>query len=573
MSDLEAFRKARELLLEHRSDYARAAAEFRWPQLRNFNWALDHFDHLGRTVDRPALIVTTDRGDETVRTFADLSRRSNQLANLFRSSGLLRGDRVLLMLGNVPALWEVFLACMKLGLVIVPATTLLARADIEDRVLRGGVRHVVAEPACVDKLRGLTALRTVWLTGETPRESAHRSVDEAILMPEEFTPDRATDADETLLLYFTSGTTAKPKLVTHTHTSYPVGHLSTMYWIGLQPGDVHWNISSPGWAKHAWSNIFAPWNAGATVFVHVPARFSAKETLEVLERRKVTTLCAPPTVWRMLVLEDLATKPASLRECVAAGEPLNPEVISTVERAWGITVRDGFGQTETSALVGNTPGQRVVPGSMGKALPGFRIEMLDHDGAPGDDGELSVALAEDVRPVGVMAGYADDDALWSVVSRGGYYHTGDVARRDEAGMITYVGRADDVFKSSDYRISPFELESVLVEHPLVAEAAIVPSPDPVRLSVPKAFVVLTETTVPTEALARDILAFVRERVSPYKRVKRLEFVRQETLLSGPSKDLPVLPKTVSGKIRRVEMRVAEAARDLAAGPRAGEVWE
>jgi acetyl-CoA synthetase len=347
-----------------------------------------------------------------------------------------------------------------------------------------------------------------------------------------------------MLLYFTSGTTARPKLVLHSQQSYPVGHLSTMYWIGLQRGDVHWNISSPGWAKHAWSCFFAPWNAGATVFVYNYERFNARAVLDVVQRCGVTSLCAPPTVWRMMIKEDLAAYKPPLRELVGAGEPLNPEVIEQVERAWGIRIRDGFGQTETTAQIGNSPGQLVKPGSMGRPLPGYRIELLDIDDQPASEGEISVLL--DHRPLGLMLAYEGDDEKTAEVMRAGHYHTGDTATVDADGYYFYVGRNDDVFKSSDYRISPFELESVLVEHEDVLEAAIVPSPDPLRLSVPKAFITLRQGVEPSRDKAGEIFAFARERLAPYKRIRRIEFRE--------------LPKTISGKIRRVELRKQEAAR-------------
>jgi acetyl-CoA synthetase len=371
-----------------------------------------------------------------------------------------------------------------------------------------------------------------------------RDFDESGQAAGEFQPDGETKASDPLLLYFTSGTTARPKLVLHSHQSYPVGHLSTMYWIGLKRGDVHWNISSPGWAKHAWSCFFAPWNAGATVFVYNYERFNAKAVLGVVERCGVTSLCAPPTVWRMMIKEDLSAYKPPLRELVGAGEPLNPEVIEQVERAWGIRIRDGFGQTETSAQVGNSPGQLVKPGSMGRPLPGFRIALLDIDDQPASEGEISVQL--DPPPLGLMLGYEGDDDKTAEVKRAGHYHTGDTATVDEDGYYFYVGRNDDVFKSSDYRISPFELESVLVEHEDVLEAAIVPSPDPVRLSVPKAFVTLRQGVEPTREKAGELFAFARERLSAYKRIRRIEFRE--------------LPKTISGKIRRVELRKQEAAR-------------
>jgi len=364
-----------------------------------------------------------------------------------------------------------------------------------------------------------------------------------------------------LLLYFTSGTTAQPKLVEHTHVSYPAGHLSTLYWIGLQPGDVHLNISSPGWAKHAWSNVFAPWIAGATSLILGHERFSAAVLLDAIPACGVTSLCAPPTVWRMLVQADLARADVrTLRECVGAGEPLNPEVIEQVRRAWNITVRDGYGQTETTAQIGNPPGSQLRLGSMGRPLPGYEVALIDPiTGEPAGEGEICLPL--DQRPLGLMTGYKDDPERAAEAMRGGYYHTGDVATRDADGYITYVGRTDDVFKASDYRISPFELESVLIEHEAVAEAAVVPSPDPVRLAVPKAYVILAAGYEPSGDTALAILAYSRERLAPYKRIRRLEFAD--------------LPKTISGKIRRVELREQEHRRQSAGEGARGttEFWE
>jgi len=376
-----------------------------------------------------------------------------------------------------------------------------------------------------------------------------------------FTPDGVTRASDPMLLYFTSGTTSKPKLVEHTHQSYPVGHLSTMYWIGLQPGDIHWNISSPGWAKHAWSCFFAPWNAQACVFVYNFARFVPKETLDVLVRCNVTTLCAPPTVWRMLVQEPLASYPVKLREIVGAGEPLNPEIIERVKHAWGVTIRDGYGQTETTCLIGNPPGQPVVAGSMGRPMPGYRIALLDPDGVPVGEGEVALPVGPDVpRPVGLMKGYANNPDATAYAMRDGHYRTSDIAMRRDDGYFVYIGRADDVFKSSDYRLSPFELESVLIEHPAIAEAAVVPSPDPLRLSVPKTFITLRQGYEPSAALAVEIFRFSREKLAPYKRIRRLQFAE--------------LPKTISGKIRRVELRRREIERGEDATARMpGEYWE
>jgi acetyl-CoA synthetase len=478
------------------------------------------------------------------------------VANWLRGLGVRRGDHVLLMLGNIVPLWEVMLAAMKLGAVIIPASTLLQPGDLEDRIARGHVRHVIAEAALAPRFAGIPGDWTRVAVGDGAAAGWHAYADSAAA-PAEFTPDGITKASDPLLLYFTSGTTSKPKLVGHTQVSYPVGHLSTMYWIGIQPGDVHLNISSPGWAKHAWSNFFAPWNASATILILNQSRFSAQGLLAALGDCGVTTFCAPPTVWRMLIQADLSAANVSvLRECVAAGEPLNPEVIEQVRKAWRITVRDGFGQTETTAQVGNPPGQPVKPGSMGRPLPGYPVVLVDPvTGAPGRDGEICLDLSR--RPLGLMTGYQDDAERDAEAMRGGYYHTGDVASQDDDGYITYVGRTDDVFKASDYRISPFELESVLIEHVSVAEAAVVPSPDPLRLAVPKAYVLLAADATPGPELARDIMAFVRVRVPGYKRIRRVEF--------GD------LPKTISGKIRRVELRAQEAdPRDVRG---VTEFWE
>ena len=537
----DAFLATRDFLLAHRDDFTGARAGFQWPQLDRFNWAVDYFDAMAAGNPACALQVLSDDGTVERLSFAQMSERSSRVANWLRSLGVSRGDRILLMLGNEVPLWEAMLASIKLGAVMIPATTLLTTEDLRDRLERGNVRHVIVGAAQASRFDGLEGFTRIVVGA--PRPGWQDFADSA-RAPAEFLPDGSTRATDPLLLYFTSGTTAKPKLVLHTHQSYPVGHLSTMYWIGLQPGDVHWNISSPGWAKHAWSCFFAPWNAQATIFVYNYARFDAKAALGALVEHGITTLCAPPTVWRMLIQEDLAAWPVKLRELIGAGEPLNPEVIEQVQKAWGITIRDGFGQTETTAQVGNPPGQPVKPGSMGRPLPGYEVVLLDPDGRPADEGEVCLDLSK--RPLGLMAGYAGDDEKTAEVMRDGYYHTGDVASRDAEGYITYVGRADDVFKSSDYRISPFELESVLIEHPAVAEAAVVPSPDPLRLSVPKAFVILAGGRTPSPELARDILAFARERLAPYKRIRRLQFAD--------------LPKTISGKIRRVELRRAEADR-------------
>lgn len=542
MSSVDAFVEARDRLLARREDYAAACDAFEWPRLDRFNWALDFFDTHARDNHRLALWVVDEHDAESMVTFAALSERSNRVANFLRGLGVKRGDRVLVMLGNVVPLWEISLAAMKLGAVLSPATLLLAHGDLQDRMDRGGMRHVIADASCAAKFATVSGAYTrIAVGGSVAGWAAYAEADRASAV---FEPDGETRTGDPLLLYFTSGTTAKPKMVLHTHQSYPVGHLSTMYWIGLRPGDIHLNISSPGWAKHAWSNVFAPWNAGATIFVHNQARFDAKRTLAAIVRFGVTTLCAPPTVWRMLILEDLKAYPVRLRELVSAGEPLNPEVIERVHAAWGLTIRDGYGQTETTCMIGNPPGQAVKIGSMGRPMPGYRMALLGPDGREADDGEISIALKP--RAVGLMAGYLDNAERTSELLDGEHYRTSDMAHRDADGYYWFVGRDDDVFKSSDYRISPFELESALSEHEAVAEAAVVPTPDPIRLSIPKAFIMLKPGLKPSRDLAASILRFARERLAPYQRIRRIEFVD--------------LPKTISGKIRRVQLRVLEQER-------------
>ncbi|UED87447.1 AMP-binding protein [Streptomyces profundus] len=543
-----AFRAARDFLLAHRDDYATAYADFRWPELDEFNWALEWFDVIAAGNDAPALWIVEEDGTDRVWSFAELSERSSRVANWLRERGVRRGDRVLLMLGNQVELWETFLAAIKLGAVLIPATPLFGARDLADRVARGGVRHVVAGASGIEKFAEVAGDWTrIVIGGPVP---GWHSYADAHTADATFTPDGPTAGGDPLLLYFTSGTTARPKLVEHTHLSYPVGHLSTMYWIGLRPGDVHLNISSPGWAKHAWSNVFAPWNAEACVFVHHYTRFDAGRLMSEMDRCGVTSFCAPPTVWRMLIQSDLSALRRPPQIVVGAGEPLNPEVIDRVREAWGVSIRDGFGQSETTVQVANPPGQLVKPGSMGRPAPGYRVALIDPaTGEPGDEGELCLDLA--ARPLGLMTGYRDDPELTAEAMADGYYHTGDIAARDGDGYLTYVGRSDDVFKASDYRVSPFELESALIEHPAVAEAAVVPAPDPVRLAVPKAYLTLAPGWEPDAETARAVFAHARARLAPFQRVRRIEFAE--------------LPKTISGKIRRVALRDQAAAADRPAG--------
>ena len=538
----EAFKAARDFLFANRTDYRKAHDEFRWPELEDFNYALDWFDAelaQGDSAGRLALKIVGDGGGQA--TFGELAERSNRIANGLRALGVKRGERILLMLGNVVPLWELMLAAMKLGAVVIPATTLLTPNDLKDRFERGRVRHLIANAADAPKFTGLDTTVTRIALGDAP--AGWHSYTELLRGDAKFVPEGVTRATDPMLLYFTSGTTSRPKLVEHSHQSYPVGHLITMYWLGLQPGDMHLNISSPGWAKHAYSCFFAPWNAGATVFIANQPRFNARGMLEAIAEHKVTTICAPPTVWRMFVQEDMTNWQISLREVCSAGEPLNPEIIEHVENVWGMTVREAYGQTETTVQIACFPGELVKPGSMGQEAPGYRIRLLDTNEQDVEEGEVCIDLSP--PPIGLMRGYQNDDGSFAPLGKTAY-RTGDVGTCDADGYYTYVGRADDVFKASDYRISPFELESALIEHPAVAEAAVVPAPDPIRMAVPKAYITLTASSTPDRATALSIFQHLRTTLAPFKRVRRLEFSD--------------LPKTISGKIRRVELRREEEAR-------------
>ncbi|NNH73076.1 AMP-binding protein [Nocardia uniformis] len=540
-ANTDAYRAARDHLVATATDYDAAVNSFCWPHLTGtFNWATDWFDVIARGNHRPALWIVEADGREERITFDGMASRSDQVATWLAALGVGKGDRVMLMLGNQVELWEAMLAIAKLGAVIMPTTAALGPADLSDRIDRGAVSFVITNAADTGKFDEVPGDYTRIVVGDSV--PGWHGYNEAYTYMSAGPFQAVTEVGDPLLVYFTSGTTSKPKMVQHSQISYPVGHLSTMYWIGVRPGDLHLAISAPGWAKHAWSCFFAPWIAEATVFVYNYSRFDATSLLGQLRRAEVNTFCAPPTVWRMLIQAELGERPAGLREILGAGEPLNPDVIAQVEKAWGLTIRDGFGQTETTLQVANTPGQPVKAGSMGRPAPGVPVVLVDPiTGQLADEGEICLDLA--AAPVNLMTGYLGDPERNAAVMADGYYHTGDVASRDSDGYITYIGRTDDVFKSSDYKVSPFELESVLIEHPAVVEAAVVPQPDETRLAVPKAYVSLAAGWEPNHETARSILEYARDHLAPYLRIRRVEFTE--------------LPKTISGKIRRVELRHRE----------------
>ena len=565
MSVTDQYRQARDVLLAHRTDIEAARAQFSWPRFEHFNFALDWFDQVAATearANQDALVILEEDGSRYSTTYAELSARSAQVANWLRALGVKRGDGILVMLDNQFELWETMLAGIKLGAVLLPTTVMLAPEQLQERIERAEATWVVTNPGNTQKFDAVPGEFSVITTStdQLPDATVHPQYlyRDSLQASSDFRVTEPTPGDETALIYFTSGTTSRSKMVAHTHTSYPVGHLSTVYWLGLEPGDKHLNVASPGWAKHAWSNFFAPLIAEATIFLYNYARFDAEQLMGVMDVEGVTSICAPPTVWRMLIQADLTQMTNPPTKVLAAGEPLNPVVIAAVNTAWNVDIRDGFGQTETTLQIANTPGQNVKPGSLGRVLPGYEVVLID----PATDelieghGEGEVCLVTEPRPVGLMAGYHKDPDKNEAAFYGGYYRTGDIMERDADGVYTYVGRADDVFKASDYKLSPFELESAIIEHPAVSEAAVVPSPDPIRLSVPKAYVVLANGYEPDAATARDILSFTASKLPPYAKIRRLEFAE--------------LPKTISGKIRRVELRKKEAEFHGADGERTAQ---
>ncbi|WP_449278367.1 AMP-binding protein [Leucobacter sp. GX24907] len=565
-----AFLAARDHLLELAEDPGNAREHFVWPDLGDaFNWAHDVFDRIAEGNDTIALWIAEDDAagstrTEVKRSFAQLKQRSDQVANWLLANGAQRGDVAMLMLGNRVELWEIMLAALKIGVVILPTSVVLGTHELVDRVTRGQVRFVFAGPEDAVKFADVPGeyrgIGVGFDAGSQDQRAAlydwlrYEESSAASLAPVE----KRTQSADPALIYFTSGTTSLPKIVVHSHTSYPAGHLTTLSWIGVRPGDVHSVISAPGWAKHAWSSFFGPWHVGATIFVSNYTRFDAAKLVAELERAGVSTFCAPPTVWRMLIQADLEQKPSALREVVSAGEPLNPEVIARIREWWGLEIRDGYGQTETTALIATMPGDAIVPGAMGRPLPGVDVALIDPStGEEREEGEICLRLTGRVPPRNLMLGYFGNEEATERAMRDGYFHTGDVAQRTAGGVLTFVGRTDDIFKSSDFKVSPFEVESALLEHAAVAEAAVVGAPDDTRLNVTKAYVALAAGTEPNAETARAILAHARAAMPPYMRVRRVEFAE--------------LPKTTSGKIRRVELRNREVAA-FEAGERIESEW-
>ncbi len=544
------FRKIRSLIAQEDFEQLKTVN----PQKpEKFNWVKEVFEGIN-LIDHPdetALLWTDDQATHRY-SFRDMSIACNKLLNFLRDKGMLQGDVILTQLSLQVINWQANLATIKGGFRMIPAATILGAADIEYRFKRLMPKVVIADQdnapkiEAAERLTGNTVAIKIIAEGTRQGWFSLSEIDAYGAAAEA----ADTYADDPLFLFFTSGTTGMPKVVIHTHFSYPVGHLTTASWIGLKQGDIHYNISQPGWAKFGWSSFFAPWNMGATIFAyHSTGRFSAPKILQLVSDHHISTFCAPPTVLRMLITENLNAYTFNFRSCVAAGEPLNPEIIEAWKKGTGVLIRDGYGQTESTCMVGNLPGAAVQFGSMGKPLFMYDIVIADESGQVlGDLEEGNICVRTDTgKPNGIFIDYMDEPEKRASVFKNNLYYTGDKAYRDAAGYLWFVGRDDDVIKSSDYRVGPFEVESILLEHQHILESAVVGSPHPVKGFEVKAFIILSSQAQASRELAEDIFAFCRAKLAPYKMPRLIEFVTE-------------LPKTISGKIRRVELRALEAQR-------------
>ena len=544
----ENFRMIRNLIAEKQFDQLSKVPIVK-PE--KFNWVRDVFE--GLNVDGfPEAKALIWADGETTKTFSfqQLSKETNCFLNFLRRHGVEQQDIILFQMALLPSNWLTMLTGIKGGFRLIPAATILGVHDIVYRFGKLMPKVVVCDldnAAKIDEAETLSGKNVSLKICVDGVREGWTSIEEVYHEPDTATA-ADTNSDDPLFLFFTSGTTGMPKVVVHTHLSYPLGHLTTASWIGLKQGDIHYNISQPGWAKFAWSSFFAPWNVGATIFsFHPKGRFNATEQLRVMEQHKITTFCAPPTVLRMLIQEDLRRYKLSIRECVAAGEPLNPEVIETWKKGTGLLIRDGYGQTESTCMVGNLAGAKIKYGSMGLPTFLYDIVIADDEGKElpvDEEGNITVKTTH-VKPNGIFKEYVDEPEKMKSVFKHGLYYTGDKAYKDSDGYIWFVGRDDDVIKSSDYRVGPFEVESVLLEHDAVMESAVVGSPHPLKGFEIKAFVILSTGHTPNRQLADELFLYARKNLAPYKMPRIIEFVTE-------------LPKTISGKIRRVELRANEA---------------
>ena len=517
---------------------------------KKFNWVAEVFEKIN-VQDHPndRALIWTDGAQTKTFSFEDLSILCNHFLNFLRQHGVHSNAVIFSQLPLLPENWLTTLVAIKGGFRLVPAATILSVNDIVYRFGKLKPEVVIADSENAAKIDEAEVLSGEFISLKISVNGTRQGwVSFEKMYDESRMADAAdTNADDPLFLFFTSGTTGMPKVVTHTHLSYPIGHLTTASWIGIKQGDVHYNISQPGWAKFAWSSFFAPWNVGATIFAfYQKGRFNAGGQLSMIEKHKITTFCAPPTALRMLILEDLKSYSFKLRECVAAGEPLNPEIIEVWKNGTGLTIRDGYGQTESTLLVANLPDGQLKYGSMGKPTFLYDIVIADEDGNElpvNEEGDITVKT-DTGKPNGLFTEYFGEPDKEKEVFRHHLYYTGDKAYKDDDGYIWFVGRDDDVIKSSDYRVGPFEVESVLLEHECVVESAVVGSRHAVRGFVIKAFIVLNAGYTPDEQNAKEIFTFAKKNLAAYKTPRIIEFVTE-------------LPKTISGKIRRVELRAGE----------------
>jgi len=534
------------------NNYESTYQEFEWRRPEKFNFASDVIDEwANREPSLNAIHWIDDSDNERQVSFAEHSDRSKQLANALADADIQRGDYVLLILGRQIAWWETMTACLRAGVVVCPGTSQLSSKDIALRIEASDAVAVITDGTVAERVDEVaeqcTSLHTKIVVGaERDGWLSYESIISGSSNEHEGVGTALTDP---AICYFTSGTTGLPKMVLH-EQGYGLAHKITgKYWLDLGKDDLHWNISDTGWAKAAWSSYFGPWNQGATLFIHECAGFDPKRTLEILSNYPITTMCGAPTIYRMLVQQDLTAYDwKSLRHCVGAGEPLNPEIIETWENATGILIRDGYGQTESVILCGTFPCLDVKQGSMGKPSPGVDLQVIDNEGTilpPDQEGDIAVRISPE-HPLGLFTGYAKSTGDNSECFKGDWYLTGDRAIRDADGYFWFVGRADDVIISAGYRIGPFEVESALLEHDAVVESAVVASPDELRGEVVKAFVVLAGDSTGGDDLIKELQDHVKSVTAPYKYPRKIEFVSE-------------LPKTVSGKIRRVELRDKEWA--------------
>ena len=534
-------------------DYAETYRTFRQTVPETYNWAYEVFDEWGRDPNKVAMVWVGQDGISREATFREMGERSKRIGNALAGLGVRPGGRIFTMLPRVVEWWEIMLGCMRTRIVPVPGTTLLTPKDITYRINISEATVAITDPDNVDKIEAVRAdcptLGKVivvggqgpWIEYEDLLKSASASL-----------PHPGNRSSDPLVIYFTSGTTGHPKMVMNTHSTYPIGHVATgKFWLDNRPTDLHWTLADTGWAQASWTSFFAPWNMGAAIFIwDHRGRFDAAGTLRMFEEYPITTFFAPPTAYRMMVQEDLGEfRPKALRHVVGAGEAVNPEVIDEWREHTALHIWEGYGQTETTLLAATFPGMEYRPGSMGVTAPGFYMAIVDEDGAElpnGAEGSMAVRTEPD-WPVGLFPGYWRNPEANASAFRNGWYYTGDLATRDDEGYFWFVGRDDDVIISASYRIGPFEVESALVEHDSVAEAAVIGKPDPMRSEIVKAFVVLAQGRSPSEQLVTELQDHVKRVTAPYKYPREVEFVDD-------------LPKTISGKIRRNELRRMERER-------------